>query len=388
MNVSYVPNAPKPPTVKAFDSSSVTLQWELPADAAYLEPITSYSLYKRLSGPQYSSDPFTLITAVDQIGQTVLEYKVTGLAFGTPYQFIMTASTGVGASNFSGPLIASTGPELATAPGAPTVFGTASSTYLTLQYAAPSSTGNTPILNYKVYTNDIAGAGTFDSGQLVDASGKGTIRNLKTATYYTFKVSAINVIGEGPLSAASAMISTKDERECNVTMRFYPNADVVNHPVGYGLPSNYKTLIEHDIARSIRIPKLRIDVTRIDGRYFDFWIRSVGGLSDVSVVQAKSRLQMQVIDKTSVLHQGVMTYQTDTHYLQFDGRPADLAAARQVKGGPSQRLDTWFGVISGTVVFVVLPTVYALKTAMDEAADKELRDSLYKDKYSENVDTG
>lgn len=391
MNVSYAPGAPKPPTVKAFDSTSVTLQWDLPDGHEYLEPIISYSIYRRLAGIGHEYDAFTKVADISQLGGDVRTHKVTGLLYGTNYQFVLYASTGVGASNQSGPLIASTGPQLATAPGQPQLFGTASSSYITLQYAPPSSDGNTPILNYKVYTADPT-VGTYDSGQLVDASGKAIIRNLKTANFYIFKVSAINIIGEGPQSSVSPMLMTKNEQECNVTMRFYPrehfSKSTSAYPVGYGTEANFRELIELDVARSIGIPQVRINFIQRTDRYFSFWIRSVGGSSSTSVEEAKYRLSLDIVDTTSALHKGVLTYQTDTHYLLYNGQNADLAAARLIKGGPTQRLDQWTGVICGLIMFIAIPTGYTLRHMYDEYQERLLVAELYKDKYKDNFVDG
>lgn len=400
MNISYTPLPPKPPTMKAFDSSSVTLQWDKPEGYEELEPIISYSIYKRLAGVQHTYDKYEKVASINQVLKETRSHKVTGLIFGTDYSWIIDASTGVGASNRSGPLIAGTGAQLATKPGIATLYGKASSSYITIQFDAPSSDGNTPLLNYKVYTADPT-KGVYDAGQLTDASlaskvpgtnkWKASIYNLNTNSFYIFKVSAVNIIGEGPISKVSEMIRTNDEKECNVTMRFYPDAGTEkvpvtpNHPIGTGSAATYKEILELDIARAIGIPEERIDLTRINGRYFSFWIRSLGGDSKVSVEHAKNLLMMSVIDKNSVLHDGMMTYQTDTHFLVFDSVNADLAGARLQKGGPMQRLDGMTGGLIGLGVFVIAPTFHAIYTMWLEDYEARLKAARYKDLYSSTL---
>lgn len=387
MNVSYKPDAPIPPTVKSFDSSSVTLQWNLPLDHMWLEPITKYTIYKRLSGATYANDPLIKVTDVSQLAGQVLEYRVTGLLYGTPYQFVMDASTGVGSSNRSGALIASTGPQLPTAPGKPVILGMASSSYIILQFPLPASDGNTPILNYKVYTADPL-VGSYDSGRLFDASGTAKVDGLSTASFYIFRVSAINIVGEGPQSPVSEMMMTRNEDETNATMRFYPKEQfdktTNDFPVGYGTEANFREMIELDVARSIGIPQSRISFIQRTGRYFSVWIRAAAGESTVSVADAMERLSLQVVDKTRDLHKGVLTYQVDTHYLLYNSQPADLAAARLTRGGPTQRLDAWTGVIIGFSVFIALPTWYALTSIYEEYKENLMLAELYKDKYKDN----
>ncbi|HEV7723385.1 MAG TPA: fibronectin type III domain-containing protein, partial [Iamia sp.] len=99
-----------------------------------------------------------------------------------------------------------TSASAATAPGAPTgVTATAGNAQANVSWTAPASTGGSPITGYKV-TPYIGG--TAQTPQTTSGAGTTkTVTGLTNGTAYTFKVQAVNAIGTGPLSSASAAVT-------------------------------------------------------------------------------------------------------------------------------------------------------------------------------------
>jgi predicted extracellular nuclease/sugar lactone lactonase YvrE len=126
-------------------------------------------------------------------------HVMTGLAAATTYTFSVRATNAQGTGPASGN---SSGISLSV-PGAPTsVTGTAGFSQATISFVAPVNTGGTPITGYTVTSSP---AGGVDS----TADGLGLTRvitGLNNNTNYTFTARAINAVGTGPASAASASV--------------------------------------------------------------------------------------------------------------------------------------------------------------------------------------
>jgi len=376
MNVSVRPEAPRPPYVAGVTATTMTLAWVPPPGSEYLEMIKSYKIGQRASGD--SSAPYKTVATVGN----VLSHTVTGLSFGTQYQFTLTASTAVGPSNMSVPLVAFTGADVPSVPGIPKLYGVASSHELEIYYDPPSSDGNSPITGYLVQILD-PNTGQYSAGSGYDASGRAKFYGLMKGVPYYFKVSAVNIVGKGPSTKASEPIMTADEAEVNVTMRFYENKAVRMFPLGIGTMEDFQDLLSLDIARALAIPKARVNITRVTGVYISFWIRSMSETSKKPVTVAREEFVMNVVDKTSILHGGTMSWQTDTHFLLLNGAPADLAAARARLGGPGKRLEAGIAVLSGICVFMIVPAIIAGKTFYAIRARGSTLEEAYKTKYSD-----
>ncbi len=124
---------------------------------------------------------------------------VKGLTNGTPYTFTVTA---LNASGTSAASAASNSVTPATAPGAPTgVFAArAGSGIINVAYVAPVSNGGSAITSYTVTSTPGGIAVSGLANPLV-------VAGLTNGTSYTFKVTATNIMGTGPASAASAALT-------------------------------------------------------------------------------------------------------------------------------------------------------------------------------------
>jgi len=90
-------------------------------------------------------------------------------------------------------------------PGAPTIgTATAASARATVTWTAPASNGGLPITGYRVQVlTGTTVVNTVPVGNVLTA----TVLNLTNGTDYNFRVQAVNVVGAGPLSAASNIVT-------------------------------------------------------------------------------------------------------------------------------------------------------------------------------------
>jgi len=393
MIISRRPNAPKPPTVIAKTFNSLTLGWVAPP--AYKEEdanevITAYTLFRRLAGAD--NQPNTLeYKEVAKLGN-VNSHTVTGLTFGTRYQFLLRATNVVGHSNYSEPLLAETAPTVPAAPGKPGLYGNASAHTMWIQYAKPSHTGAAPLTGYKVYKRQVVvgPAGSYDSGTMYDTSRTAYFTGLLRGQSYQYQVSAVNAIGEGPKSLVSGLIETMLEKECNVSVRIRRDEKVNNFPYGIGKAQAFKDMFALDVHHAIDILPSRVEVTATNPstRVLNFQLKTSGASGQKSVAEAKADFIQSLVNKESKLHSGAVTYMLDTHYLFYDSIAPDLAAARSSLGGPTQRLDVNVALLAGFLTFMVAPFLVCLQGLIAERLEAAEAAVAYKQKYRNEVVAG
>jgi hypothetical protein len=191
------PPAPTGVTATA-GGASATVKWTAPTSDGG-SPITGYKVVPyRLGIAQ------TATTVGPEIAQTV----ITGLTVGSSYTFKVAAinAIGTGAESASSNSVI---PTAATVPGAPTAVGaTAKSSGAVLTWSAPAATGGSPISGYKI--TPFLGATAQTPTLTGSATPTGTVAGLTNGSAYTFKVAAINAIGTGAESTASAAVTPYD----------------------------------------------------------------------------------------------------------------------------------------------------------------------------------
>jgi hypothetical protein len=124
---------------------------------------------------------------------------------GTTYYYKVSAVNGVG----EGPLsteaaatpVAPPPPPPPTVPGAPALTATGGNGIVHLSWNAPANGGST-ISNYKIYKDTTSGSETMLTTLGNVASFDDTA--VSNGTTYYYKVSAVNGVGEGPLSTEAA----------------------------------------------------------------------------------------------------------------------------------------------------------------------------------------
>ena len=181
-----VPDAPTNLTATAGDQQ-VDLSWTAPAsDGGTM--ITDYEYEQNGSGTWIST------------GVTTTSYTVRNLTNGQSYTFKVRAVNSVGESTASA---ASSSVTPATVPGAPTgLSATAGNQQVDLSWTAPSSNGGATITDYEYSQN---GSATWTSTGGTATSY--TVRNLTNGQSYSFRVRAVNRVGESTASAASSNVT-------------------------------------------------------------------------------------------------------------------------------------------------------------------------------------
>ena len=176
--------------------ASVDLSWTAPASDGG-SAITGYRV-----------TPFIGATAQTPIltGSAATSSTVSGLTNGTAYTFKVAAINAVGTGADSAASAAITPAAAATAPGAPTgVGGTAGDASVALSWTPPASDGGSSITGYRV--TPFIGATAQTAVLTGSAATTFTVIGVTNGTAYTFKIAAINAVGTGADSAASAAIT-------------------------------------------------------------------------------------------------------------------------------------------------------------------------------------
>ena len=191
--VTYLKDLSAPRNVVAAtgNTTSLVVSWDAPYSNGG-SPITDYIVkYSSNGGVAMSwknfSDPVSTATSC----------TVTGLINGTNYVFKVIAKNAIGIS----PPSANSAPvRPATVPGSPTgvaaVRGNAS---LTVTWAAPASTGGSPITDYLVQYSSNGGSTFTSFDHPASTATSLAITGLTNGTAYVIRVYARNAIGYGAL---------------------------------------------------------------------------------------------------------------------------------------------------------------------------------------------
>jgi hypothetical protein len=193
------PTVPGAPTGvgAAAGNARATVSWTAPA-ATGGSPITGYKVTPYAGTTPMATRTFTT-TATTQ--------AITGLTNGTAYTFRVQAVNAVGTGPESAPSAAVTPSAPATTvPGAPTgVTATAGNGQASVTWTAPTATGGSPITGYKV-TPYVGGT----AQPVRTFTGTGTSRvvtGLTNGVGHTFRVQAVNAVGDSALSAPSGVVT-------------------------------------------------------------------------------------------------------------------------------------------------------------------------------------
>jgi len=181
-----VPSAPQN-LVARWGDGYVDLTWEAPAEDGG-SPIIGYKIYRGTSPGNE-----TFLTTVGN----VLTYNDTGLTNGQRYYYRVSAVSGVGEGELSVEVNAT--PQ--TVPSAPrNLVARWGDGYVDLTWEAPADDGGLPITGYRIYR----GARSGDEVLLATVGNETTYYNdteVRNGQAYYYRVSAVNGVGEGELSA-------------------------------------------------------------------------------------------------------------------------------------------------------------------------------------------
>ena len=181
------PSAPQSLAASPNLAAGVGLTWQPPA-AQGTFPVTGYRIYRGTGG----ATPTPLVT----VGN-VLAYTDASVANGTTYRYSVSAISAAGEGAQSAEVSAARG----TAPTAPrNLTATTAKSGIALTWAAPSSNGGTAVTGYRVYRGTTSGGETLYVSYGPDAIGM-TDTSVTKRTSYSYRVTAVNVLGESAYSA-------------------------------------------------------------------------------------------------------------------------------------------------------------------------------------------
>lgn len=193
------PGAPGQPTGTPGDQQ-VPLVWSAPDDTGGAV-LTGYKV--QISDDSGASWDDTMPATLTSTSTAV---TVTGLTNGVGYIFRVAGINIAGPGTYS-PVSAVVTPR--TTPGAPgQPVGVVTGGQVSLTWSGPADNGGASISGYRVQSSDDSGTTWTDAApsSLTSASTAVTLTSLAGGSAYLFRVRAINVAGEGPYSAPSALV--------------------------------------------------------------------------------------------------------------------------------------------------------------------------------------
>lgn len=205
----YAPSGAPTVGVGSVTNSSLLLRWATPVSGGEL--ITGYLVLRAIGGSGAYEQHLAFDGAVDGAATSA---RLLGLAGDTLYTFKVQAVSSVGSGDLSDVSAqVRTAPLLPDAPGsAPVVLGIGQY-WINLQWAAPAYDGGSAVVSYIVevflVTQDAAGSAVLSLARAVTvAHASLNITELSGFTLHAFSIRAVNGIGTGPSSPASASTRT------------------------------------------------------------------------------------------------------------------------------------------------------------------------------------
>jgi fibronectin type 3 domain-containing protein len=182
--IVLAPDAPSSLTV-SVTLGHISLSWTAPSSNGG-SPVTSYRMFRGAT-----ADPAMHV----QIGTaSTTSYDDTQIIVGQTYYYSVKAANIVGSSVYSN-VVSALAKGLPSAPAALTAQ--ISDRSVLLSWSAPTSIGFSTIAGYKVYRSGTSGTETL----IATATGMTYNDNgLVNGMVYYYRVSAVNAMGEGPLS--------------------------------------------------------------------------------------------------------------------------------------------------------------------------------------------
>jgi hypothetical protein len=194
------PNEPLNLVAVAGDSI-VQLSWDAPSvDGG--SSITNYSVYR---GPTPGGEAF-----LEQLGE-VLSFDDHAVSNGVMYYYQVTATNAAG----EGAPSAEVDALPATIPNAPLgANAIAGDSLINVTWVAPSYDGGSPITNYTIYSGTTSGSLSLLS-TVGDVHYFGD-QDVANGLQYYYKISAVNVMGEGPLSDETSATPVNQPPTCSI----------------------------------------------------------------------------------------------------------------------------------------------------------------------------
>lgn len=191
-----VPGAPAAPTMVSQSDTGISIQWAaLPVGSNGGSAVTDYKVY-------WDNGEGLGVFYLKQATTTpALSFTASSVVAGKTYSFKISAVNIVGEGNMS-PSVQIIAATLPGTPSTPTIVSADSSPQITIQWNAPGYDGGSAVTNYRVYMDGVFVGSTINSVRTYTQSTGMTVGNT-----YAFKVSAVNVVGEGTISGSVSAIA-------------------------------------------------------------------------------------------------------------------------------------------------------------------------------------
>lgn len=389
LQVSRVLPQASPPALVGTTSNHITFSWSPPAGFETYEGITNYQAEYRVK-TDYDTNPYISVT---EFSSSVTSYTLTDLVPGVAYQIRIKSKNAVGYSVPSDPLLAECNPVVPGAPGVPSIVNSATATEIMLTWTAPTYDGASPITGYQVYVNDPLAS--TPRAPILFSNTIGTVTGLSPENVYTFRVTALNIVGESPQSPTSAFLPTESSTLgiCNVTMKFLKSLTILEYPYGaHGNPSTWKQLFSLDVTSSLAVENERVDSVDVytipnpkdvnnPTTYVTYNLKKSLNPEGISLAAVKDLLLKLLVDVNSQLHQGVTTGSLDTRFLTYDGADPGTYEARRALGGSSSRLDEGVMQIIGVILFLIIPSLWLMSHFAKNHLARQEKLRSYRDKF-------
>jgi titin len=306
-----LPSAPS--NVKALASDGAAqLTWSKPASEGSA-PVTDYIIQSSLNNG-------VTWTILNDAVSPATAATVTGLSNGSSYRFRVATVTTAGQGDWSSPTTSISPVGVASAPTSVTaVVGEGQAV---LSWSTPASAGGSTIVGYTVQWSSNGGT-SWNTRTGVPATNTFTVSNLTNGVTYVFRVAAVNLVGTGAFSAATAPQTplglpqqvTKLEAVAlsgGVRLTWMPPASTGGRPVSNYL-IDYRTVDSADWIRFNGSPSTATTATVTGlmlGRGYVFRVTAVTSFGEsgatettnaVVPMNAPSRVSGRVINRAVVL---------------------------------------------------------------------------------------
>jgi len=208
------PGAPQDVEKKSADSTQITVQWTAPATSGG-STVTNYHVYM-----DSGSGPVRITTDAGTSG--ALEWTTNAVTPGDSYDFTVSAINGRGEGAQSDPAVSILAATVSTEPLNLRKVS-ATTARIEIEWDVPANNGFSAVFDYVVYWDE--GAQNDAYSILTPSTGNGLTNTVNSGlsggNYYSFKVLAVNDVGESEFSEVLTVIAGEAPQVPGTPYKFY-----------------------------------------------------------------------------------------------------------------------------------------------------------------------